>query len=248
MSNFFDRKAPLSCFGNLLSRDQLQIENSWLREELHKAQQKICADKKAFETLFKQSQVDFLTQTPTRMLLHDRAVQAFRLASRQNKSVVLMFLDIDHFKQINDQYGHDVGDQVLVQLTQRLRQTLRSSDTVCRYGGDEFVLLLPLNQQEGDISMTARKILDCVNQPMLIGGRLHSISLSIGIAIYPVHGVTLPELINRADMAMYQAKHLGGQRFHVAAMNTTSPFVALQPITDITADHKAVSLKPKPMP
>lgn len=241
MSNFFERKATLSCFGNLLSRDQLQIENSWLRGELYKAQQKICADKKAFETLFKQSQVDFLTQTPTRMLLHDRALQAFRQASRQHNSVVLMFLDIDHFKQINDQCGHDVGDQVLVQLTQRLRQTLRSSDTVCRYGGDEFVLLLPLTQQDRDISQVASKILACVHQPMLIGGRLHHIAISIGIAMYPVHGNTLAELIQRADMAMYHAKHLGGQRFHVAPITPTPPLVK-----EHAEPHINTAITPKP--
>lgn len=229
MTHFSERKTLLTSYGNLLTRDQLQTENSWLRGELHKAQQKICADKKAYDMLFKQSQVDFLTQTPTRMILHDRALQAFRLAHRQHSSVLLMFLDIDHFKQINDLYGHEVGDQVLVQLTQRLRQTLRSNDTVCRYGGDEFVLLLPLTHDDHDICKVADKVLACAEQPMVIGGRLLTTAISVGIAMYPLHGNNLADVLLRADAAMYEAKHLGGQRYHLAPLPGAPALVVAKP-------------------
>lgn len=226
MSNFFDRKPVMHCHGNWLTRNQLQTENSWLRQELHKAQQKNTADKKAFELLFEQSQVDCLTQTPTRLLLQDRALQAFKQAKRQHSSVILMFLDIDHFKRINDHYGHDVGDIVLVELTQRLRALLRSTDTVCRYGGDEFVLLLPLCNNNRDVTSIAGKLLNAVNQPMQLPDCTLQLDISIGIAIYPVHGSSLAELVQQADSAMYQAKHQGGQRFRIAALKPTRPGVA----------------------
>ncbi len=225
MSNFFDHQAAVQCHGNWLTRDQLQTENSWLRQELHKAHQKITADKKAFELLYQQSQVDFLTQTPTRLLLQDRALQAFKQAKRQHSSVILMFLDVDHFKRINDQHGHDVGDFVLVELTRRLRASLRSTDTVCRYGGDEFVLLLPLYNNNRNLASLATKLLDAINQPMPIDNGILQLAISIGIAIYPVHGDNLAELIQQADCAMYQAKHQGGQRYRLATVHPTPPLV-----------------------
>lgn len=226
MSNFFEHTPLLHSHGNWLTRDQLQTENSWLRQELHKAQQKITADKKAFELLYKQSQVDFLTQTPTRLLLQDRASQAFKQAKRQHSSVIVMFLDVDHFKCINDRYGHDIGDRVLIELTQRLRTALRTTDTVCRYGGDEFVLLLPLCNNQRDVASIAGKLLQAVNQPMPFENCTLQLAISIGVSMYPVHGDTLLELVQQADHAMYQAKQQGGQRYRITAVTPTPPLVA----------------------
>ncbi|MFN6263691.1 MAG: diguanylate cyclase domain-containing protein [Chromatiaceae bacterium] len=202
-----------------LTPEQLVIENNWLRTELYQARQQIANDLQTFERLRQQSQLDFLTQTPTRLLLSDRASQAFRQATRQHTEVLVVFIDIDRFKQINDHFGHSTGDQVLVQLAARLQQCLRITDTVCRYGGDEFVLLLPLTCEPRDVQQLVNKLLHCATQPMTISQQVIVPQISLGVAIYPLHGQTLASLIEKADQAMYAAKADGGRHFRISAMN-----------------------------
>lgn len=226
MTNFFERSSLLHCHSTWQTRDQLQTDNFRLRQQLQKALQQNRADKKAFELIYRQSQLDFLTQTPTRLLLQDRAQQAFKQANRQHSSVILMFLDVDHFKRINDDYGHETGDFVLVELTHRLRAVLRSTDTVCRYGGDEFVLLLSVCNNDRDITSIATKLINAVHEPMQLHDDTFQLAISIGIASYPLHGDSLTELVQQADRAMYQAKHQGGQCYRFAALRPTSPLAA----------------------
>lgn len=196
--------------------DQLVVENTWLRSQLVRACAQIANDLQSFERLRQQSQFDFLTQTPTRLLLQDRANQAFQLAQRQGSEVMVVFIDIDHFKQINDTFGHNTGDQVLVSLAQRLQQVLRISDTVCRYGGDEFVLLLPLTDDSLDVASMVNKILYSSSRPVKINQQVIIPEISIGVAIYPKHGLDLNTLIHKADLAMYEAKASGGHHYRMS--------------------------------
>ena len=200
----------------LVTYEQLSAENSWLRNQLLGARAQIASDQLSFERLRQQSQTDFLTQTPTRLLLQDRAKQAFQHATRQHTEVMVVFIDIDHFKQINDSFGHNTGDQVLVSLANRLQQGLRASDTVCRFGGDEFVLLLPLTFGSQDVATMINKILYSASRPIKINQQLICPEISIGVAIYPVHGVDLETLIHKADLAMYEAKANGGHHFRMS--------------------------------
>ncbi len=207
---------PISSTGNALTPQQLVFENSWLRTQLRLARLQISNDQQQLERLQQQTQLDCLTQTPTRLILHDRAQQAFLQASRDHGSVLVVLIDIDHFKQINDSFGHMTGDQVLVQIAQRLRQCLRSSDTVCRYGGDEFVLLLPLNFEHGEMDTMIDKLLYASSLPMMANAHLIVPEVSIGVAIFPQHGVELDVLIEKADQAMYVAKSNGGHHYQIS--------------------------------
>ncbi|MGL4207694.1 MAG: diguanylate cyclase domain-containing protein [Aeromonadaceae bacterium] len=149
---------------------------------------------------------DYLTNLANRASLVDRAEQALLLAQRNQRRMAIIFIDLDRFKPINDLYGHDVGDQVLCTIAERLQKTVRSSDTVCRQGGDEFVILLPEYQQQANLVQLANKLLMHIEQPCAILGHHLSLSASIGIATYPEDGQVLDDIIQQADAAMYRAK------------------------------------------
>ncbi len=153
---------------------------------------------------------DQLTNLPNRTLLTDRLYQALALARRDKAMLVLMFLDLDRFKPVNDKLGHDVGDLLLKEVATRLMDCVqRESDTVARAGGDEFVILLPHIEKEQDAIIVAEKILHTISQPFAIEQHTITISSSIGIAIYPLHGDEVNLLMKNADKAMYQAKKSG---------------------------------------
>lgn len=148
---------------------------------------------------------DELTGLPNRNLLYDRLQQAINLWHRAQKTVALLIIDLDRFKEINDALGHQGGDQVLVQTARRLREALRETDTVARLGGDEFALLLPAgNAQEA--TQLANKVLKALEPSYQINGIDIDVKASVGIAVYPYHGNNADDLIRHADMAMYQAK------------------------------------------
>jgi diguanylate cyclase (GGDEF)-like protein/PAS domain S-box-containing protein len=156
---------------------------------------------------------DPLTQLPNRRLLHDRLHQAMILAKRDQKRLALMFIDLDKFKPVNDDFGHQVGDELLQTVAQRLQACVRESDTVARLGGDEFVLLLPVIEVVQDAMAVAGKVHLALLQPFALSkGPPVRISSSTGIAIYPEHGRDEIELIKHADAAMYQAKAAGRDR------------------------------------
>jgi len=152
---------------------------------------------------------DFLTGLPNRVLLTDRVSQAIAFARRNRTRLALMFLDLDRFKSINDTLGHNIGDELLRVITQRLLTHVRASDTVSRLGGDEFVLLLLEVNDEGDVAHLARNILDALIEPVRVGEHELNVSGSIGIAMYPEHGQDIDTLMKCADTAMYQAKAAG---------------------------------------
>jgi diguanylate cyclase (GGDEF)-like protein len=216
MSEKQKQLSPRLCGGSALTPQQLVFENSWLRSQLRLARDEISQARQQLDLLQQQNQVDYLTQTPTRMLLKDRAQQAFRQAGREQRTVLVIFIDLDHFKQINDHFGHSTGDQVLVQIALRLSGCLRASDTVCRYGGDEFVLLLPQESEHDAIEVIVDKLMFAVTLPMTANAHFIIPEVSMGVAVFPRHGIELDVLIEKADKAMYAAKVRGGQRYQIS--------------------------------
>ena len=149
---------------------------------------------------------DELTGLPKRHLLLDRFKLAVALAERHNQHIALLFLDLDRFKHVNDTLGHSVGDKLLQQVAQRLVACTRASDTVCRYGGDEFVVLLSeLDAKDGAV-VVADNIRAHLAAPYLIDGAQIAVATSLGLAIYPADGAAFGDLLRLADLAMYRDK------------------------------------------
>ena len=153
---------------------------------------------------------DALTGLPNRILLEDRLAQAITLARRNQKSVALLMLDLDRFKDINDSFGHYVGDRLLEEVSKRLHASLRDSDILARLGGDEFVIGVPMVADNREIETVAHKILSTLSAPFRIEGRELQIGASIGISVYPVDGENSEALLQFADAAMYAAKKRRG--------------------------------------
>jgi len=165
------------------------------------------------------AQHDFLTGLPNRLLLKDRITQAISLSRRQGKHIAMLFLDLDGFKNINDSQGHEIGDKLLQLVAQRTVACVRSSDTVSRHGGDEFVVLLSEVAAAGDAAISAEKILAAIAMPHAISGHDLHLSASIGISIYPEDGHDADSLIKSADTAMYQAKGKGTNNYQFFEQN-----------------------------
>ncbi len=158
---------------------------------------------------------DALTHLPNRNYLLQRLPQAVSLAKRQGRRLFLLFIDLDRFKPINDQYGHAVGDAVLVQVGERLTGAMRASDSVCRLGGDEFVILLESAATINGAIMVAERAIDLLNRPIQVQSLVCSIGASIGIAIYPDDSEDADILLRHADQAMYAAKKKGRNCWHL---------------------------------
>src|SRR6266403_197234 len=167
------------------------------------------------------AQHDYLTGLPNRMLLNDRVGQAITLAHRHMKKVVVLFLDVDGFKHINDSLGHPVGDKLLQSIAKRLVDCVRVSDTISRQGGDEFVVLLSEMEQSEDAALSAIRMLQAVAEAHSIDQHDLHVTTSIGVSVYPDDGLDAETLIKNADTAMYQAKENGRQsyQFFKPAMN-----------------------------
>jgi diguanylate cyclase (GGDEF)-like protein/PAS domain S-box-containing protein len=155
------------------------------------------------------AQHDPLTDLPNRVLFNDRLNQAISLAERQDKQLAVMFIDLDHFKKINDSLGHSVGDKLLQSVALRLTTCIRRTDTVSRLGGDEFVILLSQIEHEGDAAFSARKVLRSLSALHRIDNKSLDINVSIGISTYPTDGRDADSLMDNADTAMYEAKQRG---------------------------------------
>lgn len=159
------------------------------------------------------AQHDFLTDLPNPVLLNDRITQAIALARRNEKEVAVLFLDLDHFKEVNDSLGHAVGDQLLQSIAKRLKASVRESDTVGRKGGDEFVVLLSEITNADDAARSAEKICAAVAEMHADSGHELLVTASIGISIYPRDGEDVADLLQSADKAMYQAKKSGRNQY-----------------------------------
>jgi diguanylate cyclase (GGDEF)-like protein/PAS domain S-box-containing protein len=171
----------------------------------------------AEEKLEQLAYFDQLTQLPNRMLYNDRLNQIIEFAKRNNSNFSIFFLDLDKFKFVNDNYGHEVGDKLLIEVAKILTQSVRKSDTVARLGGDEFTVILPGLDSHYDkiaVGLIAEKIIEQLSKELIIDGHTIEIGASIGIAIYPEHGFEASDLNKHADMAMYHAKEHGRGRYY----------------------------------
>jgi diguanylate cyclase (GGDEF)-like protein/PAS domain S-box-containing protein len=152
---------------------------------------------------------DALTGLPNRRLLEDRLTQALALSYRNRKQTAVMFIDLDRFKMINDSLGHAVGDLLLQEVAQRLVKLMRVGDTICRIGGDEFVIVLPEIKRSSDAANVAQKVIEQLSATVVIDGRELHVTPSIGITVFPDDGRDAEALIGNADAAMYHAKEMG---------------------------------------
>jgi diguanylate cyclase (GGDEF)-like protein/PAS domain S-box-containing protein len=168
---------------------------------------------------------DALTDLPNRVAFAEHFAQAINLARRHHKQVGLLFIDLDNFKQINDSLGHKAGDRLLRKLSRKLTTCVRSTDLVCRHGGDEFVVMLSEINRPEDAASIARKISTAAARPTHIQGHAVGLELSIGISLYPEDGDDLEALMHKADAAMYQAKlgSGGGYCFYESDMIQSIP-------------------------
>ena len=160
--------------------------------------------------LTRSSELDALTSLPNRLLLIDRFSQGLTSARRNDGRLALLFLDLDGFKQINDTLGHTVGDEVLRAVGACLVGCVRQIDTVCRLGGDEFIVLLPEISGAADPGLVAQKLVAALGAMSPVDGLALTVSASVGISVFPDDGDTIEQLVDRADQAMYQSKRLGG--------------------------------------
>jgi len=156
---------------------------------------------------------DALTELPNRLYFNDRLEWAIGYAQRNGDKLAVMFLDLDGFKEINDAFGHDVGDKVLTEAAHRLRSCIRTSDTIARIGGDEFSVVLSQLKDEADATLIARKFINVLEEPFQAAGQAIRLSVSVGISLYPKDGQEPAELIKKADIAMYKIKNGGKNSF-----------------------------------
>ncbi len=156
---------------------------------------------------------DPLTNLPNRRLFEDRIIQALARAARRRRLVAILFLDLDKFKQVNDEFGHEAGDLLLQSVARRLTERLRGQDTIARLGGDEFNIVLSDIKSEAELGSVAEQIVEWLSQPIEVRGYQVKTHASIGISVYPKDGEAPEVLLRKADMALYQAKAIGGDTY-----------------------------------
>jgi diguanylate cyclase (GGDEF)-like protein len=197
--------------------EQLEQRNRQLNHE-------IAAREEAEEHIRQMAFNDLLTQLPNRRLLQDRLQEALGRARRNNGRIALLFIDLDRFKPINDELGHETGDWLLQAVARRLLECLREYDTAARFGGDEFVIMLPDLAATGDALRVAERIRTSLEQPFVTdAGQALRISCSIGLAFYPEHADNGRTLLHAGDDAMYLAKRGGRNRIVVYEPGLASP-------------------------
>jgi diguanylate cyclase (GGDEF)-like protein/PAS domain S-box-containing protein len=182
--------------------------------------------KNAESQTWTEANFDHLTRLPNRRLFHDRLEQKLRQSQRDKTSTALMFLDLDHFKDVNDTQGHDTGDQLLIEASQRIKECIRDSDTLARLGGDEFTVVFSELHEGRDIGHVAAKIISALSKPFELSGQEIVLSASIGIAVYPKDGLNNSDLLKHADQALYVAKNEGRScfRFFTKSMQESAEF------------------------
>jgi two-component system, cell cycle response regulator len=177
--------------------------------------------KRSEERLTHLAQYDHLTGLVNRSLFRDRLVQAMARSKRMHQPIALMLLDLDRFKAVNDTFGHDIGDELLKAVSERLKACVREVDTVARMGGDEFTIILEGASSEQNILVVAQRITESIATIFELNGHHISIGISIGITVYPRDDHSVDELLKHADTAMYQAKRDGGNAFHLHETSET---------------------------
>lgn len=197
---------------NLYSKKDIKLMEFVSQQIATAIERKQAEEKLKFLSLY-----DYLTKLPNRALFYDRMRQEIAYARREQEKFSVMFLDLDNFKEVNDKFGHDIGDLLLQGVAKRFSKLLRKTDTICRLGGDEFIILLPrLAQPRENTVDVAQKIFSSLSEPFLIRDNKICINTSIGIALYPDDGEEGEILIKSADKAMYMAKKEGPNNYHWA--------------------------------
>ena len=180
--------------------------------------------KKQVMMLRHQAMHDGLTGLPNRVFLYDRLDKAINQARLSGSPVALLLMDLDRFKEVNDTFGHHFGDALLKEVAMRVKAVVESADTVARLGGDEFALLLAGPRDAQHVATVARRLLDNLQKPFVVEGRVLEVGASIGIAMYPTHGTDARTLLRLADVAMYAAKQAqAGYRFHSEEYESRNP-------------------------
>lgn len=190
----------------------IAIQNAKLYEQ---AQQEIADRKKAEKAIQHLANHDALTGLPNRRLFNERIKLEIARSQRNKLRFSVMLFDLDHLKDVNDSFGHNVGDMMLQAVSQRLLGLLRKSDTIARMGGDEFFLILPEMNQREDAIRTAERILSTLSTPFHLESFEINISTSIGVSFFPEDGEDADELVKKADISMYKAKEKGGNTYHI---------------------------------
>ncbi len=200
-----------------------------------KAEQKLIEQK---DILDYQAHHDSLTKLPNRILFNDRLEQGIEKAKRKEMNLVLLFIDLDHFKQINDSLGHGTGDKFLKMVTHRLKNNIRKGDTLARLGGDEFTIIMEDIVNVQGASLLAQKILKILTEPFHIDDHIFYISGSIGISLYPQDGENVDDLLKYADTAMYRAKDEGRNNFQFYSSDMTE--LALERVSMVTSLRQGI--------
>jgi diguanylate cyclase len=241
-----------------IPKTQLQVDlletvlvNSMLRANLER-ELKIKRERLEFLSFY-----DALTELPNRSLFFDRLNQIHELAQRNQRKFAVLGIDLDYFKEVNDNFGHSVGDHVLNHIAQRIAKVIRCSDTVARIGGDEFAVILVEPDSEMSALRVADKIVEVVNEPIVVDQHLIHLGASVGVALYPDHGTDIQTLLQRSDSAMYTAKKTGmsmifgeGMEAHIQkplpeisrlqeAIDKHELYFEFQPIIELTSGHVA---------
>lgn len=176
----------------------------------------ITQQKEAEATLIIHANYDPLTDMPNRRMFEEHLLKMIHRAERDNKRLALLFVDLDRFKPINDNFGHDVGDLVLQEISSRISASIRPSDVAARYGGDEFIISLSESPGENLLIEISERIIRSLSLPIYVEQLELTVGASIGIAVYPDHGRTMDDLVSASDIAMYRAKRKGGGRYMIA--------------------------------
>ncbi len=176
------------------------------------SQAQLASNQDRDERLYRQAHFDSLTSLPNRLLFRDRLSQEITHVAETAQRGALLYVDLDHFKQVNDSVGHSAGDQLLMIIAQRLRACVKESDTVARLGGDEFTVILRNVASAEAAGTIAERIVETLQRPVSIGGRDHRVRASVGITLFPDDGRSIDQLMRNADLAMYQAKDSGRAR------------------------------------
>lgn len=193
---------------------EVELNESGKPQHLTGTLQDVTEHKSTEARLWHMAHHDPLCGLPNRLLMYDRLGHALARNRRSKQQLALMLFDLDDFKQVNDHYGHQVGDSLLVSISDRLCRCARESDTVARLGGDEFTLIIEQLKDPRDAAIVAQKIVDTMQEPVCLDGHNFQVTCSIGIALYPDDAKSLDGLLKAADSAMYEAKRFGKNNFH----------------------------------